>query len=73
MNSLTDIGADVRSLFAIQQGLINRTRGGVDYVLQKQTNLNVTSETLQTGQNNLSTSYLNKIFNKESNMAINPT
>jgi hypothetical protein len=37
MNSLTDIGANTRALFALNQGIINPNRGGVNYESYKRT------------------------------------
>lgn len=39
MNSLTDIGADIRILTFMQNGRVNRTRGGRDYELFKRESL----------------------------------
>jgi len=73
MNGLTEIGSDVRSLWAMGQGLIELERGGMDYKLELQTGLNLTGAILQESQNNLSTTYLRNIFTDESNQLINPT
>ena len=39
MNSLTDIGANTRALFALNQGIINPNRGGVNYESYKRSSL----------------------------------
>ena len=60
LNSLTDIGADIRILNMVQQGRINITRGVYypDYVTYKRVDLNTSATTLQQAQNNLSVTNL---------------
>ena len=47
MNSLTDIGADVRALSFINQGRINKTRGNRDYEAFKRNDLVLSSTLIQ--------------------------
>lgn len=72
MNSLTDIGADVRVLTFMQNGRVNRTRGGRDYEKFKRDNLVSQSTLIQQAQNNLSNTYLIDVFSQDNNDLINP-
>lgn len=74
MNSLTDIGADVRILSFMKEGKVNKTRGGkYDYEQYKRDRLYSASKVLQESQNNLSETYLRKIFTEENKELINPS
>lgn len=72
MNSLTDIGADVRALTFISNGRINKTRGGINYETFKRNDLITSSSLIQQAQNNLSNTYLRDVFQASNNQKINP-
>jgi hypothetical protein len=72
MNSLTQIGADVRVLTLINKGRINKTRGNRDYEGFKRNSLLSYSNILQEAQNNLSNTYLRDVFTADDNEFINP-
>ena len=72
MNSLTDIGADVRILSFINQGRVNKTRGNRNYELFKRQDLITSSTLIQQAQNNLSNTYLRGVFRASNNEKINP-
>jgi hypothetical protein len=73
MNSLTDIGADVRILAAMNDGRVNRSRGNRDYEGFKRTALLTAAQSIQEAQNNLSSTYLRDVFTPEDNNLINPS
>lgn len=62
LKSLTDIGADVRVLTAMNQGLVEKERGGRDYEVFKRDNLDFSADQLQSAQNELSETYLRDVF-----------
>lgn len=72
MNSLTDIGADVRILTFINIGRVSNMRGGRDYEAFKRNNLDLSSTIIQKAQNNLSNTYLRDTFKESNNERINP-
>ena len=72
MNSLTQIGSDVRGLFCMQDGKINSTRGGKNYEEQKRQSLLENIALIQEAQNNLSHTTLRDVFSSEDNKLINP-
>jgi archaellum component FlaF (FlaF/FlaG flagellin family) len=47
MNSLTDIGANTRILASMNQGRVNKTRGGRDYEAFKRTSLLSAAQLIQ--------------------------
>lgn len=73
MNSLTDIGADVRILSAMGKGTVNRVRGGRDYEAFKRNSLLGAAKMIQEAQNNLSSTYLRDVFTHQDNELINPS
>jgi hypothetical protein len=73
MNSLTDLGANVRVLAAMQQGRVNVNRGGRNYETFKKEQLLSAARMIQEAQNNLSSTYLRDVFREENNELINPT
>lgn len=72
MNSLTDIGADVRILTFINIGRVSKMRGNRDYEAFKRNNLDLSSTIIQQAQNNLSNTYLRDTFKDSNNAKINP-
>lgn len=73
MNSLTDVGADVRALYAMNMGRIDTNRGGRDYLSFKRLSLLAAAQEIQQAQNNLSSTYLRDVFTPDDNDLINPS
>ena len=72
MNSLTDIGANTRILASMNEGRVNKNRGGRDYEKFKRDSLLSAAQMIQQSQNNLSSTYLRDVFTDEDNNLINP-
>lgn len=72
MNSLTDIGANVRILASMNSDPSKKTRGGRDYESFKRTSLLSAAQLIQEAQNNLSSTYLRDVFTEKDNNLINP-
>lgn len=72
MNSLTDIGANVRILASMNADPSKKTRGGRDYEGFKRASLLSAAQIIQESQNNLSSTYLRDVFTDEDNNMINP-
>jgi len=72
MNSLTDIGANVRILASMNSDPSKKNRGGRDYEGFKRTSLLSAAQLIQEAQNNLSSTYLRDVFTEKDNNLINP-